>query len=610
MNPKISNLPERNFPLPPHLAVCVKERDFLLKQLRDSADFRKTSKLWRFGELLLLALCGAGFSFAFPAWNYGSLGWIGIVPLLIFCIGVTPARGAINGFVWGFAFAAVSFNWFREIGAAFPYIAAFVLALFPMVWGGLIPFLYRNIVVPVTARREGYEAEQLALLRPSPWHETLFCIVAAALWVSLEWIRSWVGTGLPWNTLATTQWQNPSLLQVCEWSSFYGISFLVAMGNVAVYLALRGFYRMLQRGQYARMWPTLITVCLIVAVMISVSRKGQDAARPNPAIPRDPSDQIIRVGAIQTNTPVSWGKPVGDKSAILNRLINLSLMLAKNDKPDFILWPETAVPLVYRRSQEYQDAIRDLSKMIKIPILIGSADLSADGCNYNSAFLIDASGKLSDRYDKVHIVPFGEFIPFGSMLDTLFPDLRRRFMLPNDLTPGQQFNPVEIIPGVRLGISICFEDVFPYVSRREVLAGANLLATITNDAWYPASDEREQHLANAVFRAVETRTFVVRTGNMAPACLIDPAGNIVRWHKYFPGEPFDGMAVAEGYTTFEIALPRKSEKTFYTRYGDLFAIGCTVFSLLALLGAAWRWREFKIFLAQQRQTLAPNHEPT
>lgn len=593
------------FPLPPHLAAIQKENDFLLSNLIRNREMRQVSRIWRTAELLFAAVCGAGFAWAFPDGGFSLLGWVGLIPLLMLTCTVTPRRAALNGYVWGFCWALISFGWFRDIWIGFPLITALVLGCFPMLFSGCLPFLFHYLTIPYAARREGHQAVQLAMIRTNPWKETLFCIAAASLWVTTEWIRSWIATGLPWNTLATTQWQNAALLQVCEYTGFYGMSFLIAMINIALFLAIRSVWRLITTGQYIRILPLTISAFTVVFVLIATGKSGQEWARPTPETSSDPADIKARAGVIQTNIPISWGVPVNDKYGLLRQIINQTLFLAKSQHPQFILWPETAVPIAYSTSPEYQKQIRHLTALIRTPLLIGTADINFKPAlqTYNSVLLFNEKGELKDRYDKVHTVPFGEFIPFGTILDRFFPDLRKQFVLPQDLTPGRQFNPLEAAPDIRLGVNICFEDVFPYISREFVRNGANVLVTVTNDAWYPTTDERVQHLANSVFRAVENRRFLIRTGNMTRACLIDPAGQIVRWFGDEDKLPFDGMVCANGSACFEFHIPRTPYKTFYTRYGDVFAVGCAVLSGLFILWCLWQWRMLKVWLTQARNPL-------
>lgn len=595
--------PKRDdFPMPAHLRMQAVEETFYLTKFLKSADMRRASLLWRCLELLFAAATGSLFALAFPAFDWHLLGWVGLVPLLFLTVGMTPRRAFFNAYVWGYFWALFSFGWFREIGLFFPLFAAFVLAFFPAVWGLCIPFLHRHIVVPFEMRREGFEAEQVALLKPKAWREIVFMFAAAMLWVTLEWVRSWIGTGLPWNTLATTQWQNVPLLQVCAYTGFYGISFAVALMNVGIYFVCRNAWRLLTLGIYSRLWPALTAAVFVAFVVITSNREASEAARPNPEQIREGELQV-RAGMVQSNNPVAWGKPMDNLQRQLDNLINHSVTLAVSENPDFIVWPETAMPWRYSRHAVYQRAIANLSHAVKRPLIIGSPEVMPDDPekHVNAALLFDKHGTIVDRYHKYHIVPFGEYIPFGALLDRAFPELREQFALPLDLTPGTQLRPLEPVAGVRAGINICFEDVFPYVSREFVRNGANLLVTITNDAWYPESSERAQHLANSVFRAVENRRFLVRTGNMTRACLIDPAGVVVRWFDQAPGVGFDPMQCANGAVCFEFGVPRNPSFTFYTRYGDIFAYLCATAAFLFLFGAAWQWRRLRTFVKERRQ---------
>jgi len=241
-----------------------------------------------------------------------------------------------------------------------------------------------------------------------------------------------------------------------------------------------------------------------------------------------------------------------------------------------------------------------LAEAFGAPLLLGTLEYDASTAppgTLNSAVLVDGRDMLRDgylgQYDKVHPVPFGEFVPLRRYLPQW---IIRLIDMNRDLTPGRSLSPLAINSQVRLGVNICFEDVFAYIAREEYLRGANLLAVITNDAWYPTSSEPEQHLAHALFRAVETNLPMVRCGNDSATCVIAPTGRIV-WSLSEAKRFGDGKAFRRGAgsATVAIAVPRREQwkMTFYTRCGDWFARGCVGVVLLLSLVCAGRlflWR--------------------
>jgi apolipoprotein N-acyltransferase len=184
--------------------------------------------------------------------------------------------------------------------------------------------------------------------------------------------------------------------------------------------------------------------------------------------------------------------------------------------------------------------------------------------HYNSAYLLSPSGNIAGKYDKIHLVPFGEYVPFGEILK--LGSLGEGI---GNFKAGGEVITLSM-PRGRFGVLICFEIIFPDLCRRFVRNGANFLVTLTNDAWFGRTSAPHQHLAIATFRAVENRVFIARAANTGISALIDPRGSIVGRSGLFTEEALSG--------TIRLA----TEKTFYTRYGDVFAWICTVLSILIL----------------------------
>ena len=236
----------------------------------------------------------------------------------------------------------------------------------------------------------------------------------------------------------------------------------------------------------------------------------------------------------------------------------------------------------------YRDTVRKFLRESGLPFLIGTLTYEVginpkDVALYNSALLLDDQASTSnsyfydqrDLYSKVHLVPFGEYIP----LNDRFPQIGQMVGMGRNLTPGKSFRPLEIVPGVRAGAVICYEDVFPYVSRELARNGANLLVVITNDAWYPLSDEPQQHYVNSIFRTVETRLPMIRCGNSDYSVLIDSTGKTVDSASFIMNgnekilTPEKKQACS---TVFQVPVPSVYAPTFYVRYGDLFVLFCWI----------------------------------
>jgi apolipoprotein N-acyltransferase len=243
-------------------------------------------------------------------------------------------------------------------------------------------------------------------------------------------------------------------------------------------------------------------------------------------------------------------------------------------KPDLIIWPETATPFFFQDAKEFQPFILDIPKKTHAFLLFGTPSYKIEKAkinHYNSAYLISNSGELNGRYDKIHLVPFGEYVP---MQDLLFfiGSLGEGI---GDFKSGREiFN--FSLPQGKFGVLICFEIIFPDLCRRFVKNGANFLVTITNDAWFGRTSAPYQHFSIATFRAIENRVFIARAANTGISGFIDPNGRIVKQGGIFTEEAMNGT------------IRLSSEKTFYTLHGDVFAWICSGFSIVFLAYALLR----------------------
>lgn len=241
------------------------------------------------------------------------------------------------------------------------------------------------------------------------------------------------------------------------------------------------------------------------------------------------------------------------------------------NKPDLIIWPEASSPGVLGEDHLIFKDIFSLARETKIPLLIGTVTREKEEY-FNSALLIDSLGKTSGRYNKMHLVPFGEYIPLKKILPFL------QTVVPiGDIAFGREYT-VFTSHGINFSVLICFEDLFPELSRGFVKNGANLLVNITNDAWYKKTSAAYQHFQASVFRAVENRTFLARSANTGISGFIHPTGKIVSLVKDKEGEEI----FVDGFCTQEIAN-RKGNLTFYTKYGDFFPAACFLLILCVII---------------------------
>jgi apolipoprotein N-acyltransferase len=283
----------------------------------------------------------------------------------------------------------------------------------------------------------------------------------------------------------------------------------------------------------------------------------------------------LKVGLVQGNIDQSIKWDESFQRETLRIYESLSLKVAEG-KPDLIIWPETATPFFFQEAREYQPIILDIPARTKAFLLFGTPAFKIERGKinyYNSAFLASPSKELIGAYDKIHLVPFGEYIPLQDLL-FFIGSLGEGI---GDFKSGKEiFN--FSLPQGKFGVLICFEIIFPDLCRRFVKRGANFLVTITNDAWFGRTSAPYQHFSIAAFRAVENRVFIARAANTGITGFIDPKGKMIKKGGIFTEEAMNGM------------IRLSNRKTFYTLYGDIFAWGCSAFSILLLAYALFQRR--------------------
>jgi apolipoprotein N-acyltransferase len=236
------------------------------------------------------------------------------------------------------------------------------------------------------------------------------------------------------------------------------------------------------------------------------------------------------------------------------------------------VWPETAAPFYFMVEEKPTRQVTAAIGRNAADFLIGSPSVQKSGDTielYNSAWLVDARGRVLAKYDKAHLVPFGEYTPFKKWL----PFLGKIVAQVGDFVPGPKGRTIDW-DGRKLGVQICYEAIFPYLSRAQVRNGADLLLNITNDAWYGKTSGPYQHFSMVVFRAVENRRALLRAANTGISGFVDPAGRILTTTALF-----EEAAVTE-------SLPLLDQMTLYTRSGDLFAKACLFITVAGIITAS------------------------
>ncbi|MCF7790856.1 MAG: apolipoprotein N-acyltransferase [Victivallales bacterium] len=565
----------------------------------------KISRIY-FGFRCLAALVsGMLMILAFPCFNFSYLAWITIIPLYILVFDLNWRRAFVIGFLWGYAWSVASTIWLRNIETFIPFAISFILAFFYAFWAVAVPVVRRYLFVPGYIQLKGYNEECSYLKSNSfAFKEIVFTLCLSCLWCVIEWVRTWIFTGLPWNLLAISQWQQLAIIQIASVTGIYGVSFILVFMNLAIADTGIAVYKKIKHNQgdsAFRFVPLslYISIMLILAAFhFGINRAG-DLRKKTP-------ETVLRAAVVQGDIPQCRFFNAEEAMFALKTYTNLSEKILPS-KPDILIWPESAVPQSLRGSSylsyEYRENIEELTDKFHIPILLGTTDYEFDSSDklkfYNSAYLINKNGEFVKRYNKMHLVPWGEYTPFENIwpVSPIYPWIKEKFGMGRSCTPGTVNTIFKLKKNVNASVLICYEDIFPKIARKHVLNGANLLLTITNDAWFPTENQLEQHLAQAVFRAVENNRVMIRNGNCAGSCVIQPNGFVsdsIFFKKESGGkfEP-DPAVKGRGTAVFNVGIREKPETTFYTKYGNLFILFCGITTLIIFLCCSWNWKAKK-----------------
>ena len=471
---------------------------------------------------VLAIAAGILLALSFPHPGLYPLAWIALMPLLrAIRLCDSKFQAFRTGFLAGLVFFGLSIHWLTYV-AIFGWIFVICLESF---FAGLFALAV-------------YEGRKIR-------YPLFFVIWTACAWCLLEWARAEVPVfGFGWNLLAYSQAPNLILIQAANTVGAYGLGWVIAAVNVAVEGILsphpnplpqagegesksRKKHSPLPLGEgslrpYRALGPEgvrahLGIIALLLTATIAHGIFHLSTGRENP------SGRKLRVAVLQGNIPqeLKWNGEVRGK--IINLYAKLT-ELASFDNANLILWPEASFPGYLNRDIE-ADRIRDLTAKIGVPVLIGSPHLEGWNDAYNSAYLLDAGGEISGRYDKQRLVPFGEYVPVKRVFGFLEPMAYR--MGVSDFQAGNKPTVFNFMNGeFRFSVLICFEDTFPSLAREFTARGAEFLTVITNDAWFGPTGAPYQHLQASVFRAVENGVAVVRAANTGVSAFITRQGKV------------------------------------------------------------------------------------
>jgi apolipoprotein N-acyltransferase len=494
---------------------------------------------------LLACLSGGLTALCFPKFNLYFLAWICLIPLLFALLRKKPWPSFWLGFSGGFVYYAILLYWIPSV---------------PAHYGGLSPvlsfFVYLLLVVLMALSWAAF-AFVFSTVRLSYPRSAL--VLAPFVWVSFEFIYTYLLTGFPWGLLGYSQAKNLSYLQLASVAGVYGLSFGLVL--------LQSFFVLSISSR--KKWPFF----LALAAILVIHGAGFLGLR-TPA----PTKETFEAGVIQGNvsSDIYWDRiSTEEVDRLFERHIELSRR-ADLAGARLIVWPEFTVPLCFSCTgplyQYFKDNLYRFVQQTQCTLLLGTNETTTeDGqLRYHNTALCLHPDLSTTEYYKMHLVPFGEYTPYKK----IFSFIESVTHAIGDVTPGRNYV-LHSFEGIKFGSPICYEIVFPNLVRNFVRKGAQFLATITNDGWYGKSPAPYQHFLIAVFRAVENRRFLLRAATTGISGFVDPYGRVLSRSEL----------MTETYLTGRVTP--SSRLSFYTRYGDLLPLlGLTLsgfFIILALV---------------------------
>ena len=495
----------------------------------------------------------------FPLPGVYVLSWIALAPLIVALLRTRPAgeleiagsvrlrpaspgQGFLMGYACGILWYAGTCYWifdtmrnFGGLNVAEALLALFLFCCYLGLYHGFFGLLFSLLADPSRDFR-----------RP--------LVIAPFLWVAVELVRTRI-TGFNWCLLGIAQVDNVALSRIASSTGVYGISFEIVLVNVA--LAAAFLVPREKRG-------AMLAAALAAAAVLQAGR----------LIDAPPARADRAALLVQQNIPVSADWTPSYLQQTLQDLTNLTETSAATSslpKPDLIVWPESPAPF-FTNDPRFRDVMSKMARDTKTWVVtgsIGTSSAAGEGGQtsplFNSAALISPSGEWTARYDKAHLVPFGEYLPFPS----LFSFAGGLTKSVGEFQHGTSRHPLDA-GDERLGVFICYESIFPDEVRQFADQGAQVFVNISNDGWYGDSGAYAQHLNQTRMRAIENNRWLLSATDTGVTAAIDPWGRVV------------ARIPRKQRTTLIAPYALTSDTTFYTRHGDWFAYACAIISLGAL----------------------------
>lgn len=504
-------------------------------------------------------LSGVLLVLSFPKFGTGILAWVALIPLLHALQEKKPYQGFITGFLTGLtayigiiywiAYVVVHYGYLPlPVGIAVMLLLSAYLAFYVALFAAGVVFFHARGVAPILA--------------------------APLIWTSLEYVKSHLLTGFPWENLGYSQYLYRPLIQAADITGVFGISFAIVVVNVVIFDVFRIWQSRLDRkSRIRRITSEVMAGCLVLLILFGYGIfRLNDVKKSLHQAPQMP------VSLIQGNIDqsIKWRPAFQEETVRIYKALTLQAAPAGNG---LIVWPETAAPFFFQDQNDMQREVAALPRLTGDWLLFGSPRYERDGLGLallNSAFLLSPDGRIAGQYDKVHLVPYGEYVP----LRRFFPFIKKLVAGIGDFRSGPGYEPLSLQVGGlprKLGVMICYEGILPEAGRAYRQGGADLLVNITNDAWFGNTSAPYQHLSMTVFRSVENRLYLVRAANTGISAIIDPTGHIEARSALFE------KATIAGTVRF------MDRNTFYSTYGDVFVYSC-ILALILIFSATIKKR--------------------
>ena len=535
----------------------------------------------RLNAWIFAGLSGVLQVLIFPNFSIYLLSWVALAPLIYailkcreqdvmmvladggqFLAPATAWQGFLLGYASGVIWYLGSCYWVYHVmhvyGGVNAATSAILLVMFAL-YLGLYHGLFGLLLALIAARRNGFSLRAL--------------VFTPFVWVAVEMARTYI-TGFPWDLLGTTQIDNIPLSRIATVTGVYGISFEIALVNTAVAAAFL--------VPYAKR-KLLLTAALVSAIILHAGK----LAKPG-ALPTEHGATLV-----QANIPIleaDWSLDYLQQTLESLRALSVRPQNEKADSPGLIIWPESPAPF-WTTDLHLRSTLATVARATDSYIIAGSIGIEHAGDPsrrpdvYNSAAVIAPNGAWTGRYDKIHLVPFGEYVPFEKLF-SFAGGLTRQI---GTFARGKSREPLAV-GNIRTGVFICYESIFPDQVRQFARNGGEVFVNVSNDGWYGEGGAARQHLNMARMRAVENNRWLLRDTNSGITAVIDPYGRIV------------AEAPRNQRVALQAAIGLEESTTFYTRHGDWFSFLCAIITLTALA-----LRYVKPAGMQEQEQLALSH---